>query len=97
MRLALTLVILGLCTMSCGGSSARQRTIAADRADDRHDRRVEAMTGWEKLGERWVDGRVDRDSIHVGRDIRGDVRFDFQVPRAAGDFEPDDGGGQRRL
>jgi hypothetical protein len=41
--------------------------MASERADDRHDRRVEAMTGWEKLGERWVDGRVDRDTIHVGR------------------------------
>jgi len=29
-------------------------------------------TGWRKLGDAWVNGRVDRDSIHVGRD---DGRF----------------------
>lgn len=45
---------------------------AAERRDDVHDARVEAMTGWEKLGERWVNGGADRDAIHVGRD---DGRF----------------------
>ena len=39
----------------------------AERRDDRADRRVEATTGWEKLGERWVEGKNDRDIIHVGR------------------------------
>ena len=45
---------------------------AAERRNDVHDARVEAMTGWDKLGERWVQGGVDRDVIHVGRD---DGRF----------------------
>jgi hypothetical protein len=45
---------------------------AAERRDDVHDARVEAMTGWDKLGERWIQGGVDRDVIHVGRD---DGRF----------------------
>lgn len=47
--------------VACGGAAR-----ADERRDDRRDRRVEAMTGWEKLGERWVDGKVDRDAIHVG-------------------------------
>jgi hypothetical protein len=28
---------------------------------------VAVNAGWERLGERWVNGRVDRDIIHVGR------------------------------
>jgi hypothetical protein len=36
-------------------------------ANDRHDQRVEATTGWDKLGERWVQGGVDHDAIPVGR------------------------------
>ena len=38
-----------------------------ERRDDRRDRRVEATTRWDKLGERWVDRRADRDVIVVGR------------------------------
>src|SRR5688572_5015297 len=38
-----------------------------ERRDDRRDRRIEATTGWDKLGERWVHGKADRDVIHVGR------------------------------
>src|SRR5436190_17016871 len=26
-----------------------------------------AYAGWERLGERWVNGRADRDIVHVGR------------------------------
>jgi hypothetical protein len=37
-----------------------------ERRDDRRDARVEARTGWDKLGERWVEGKVDRDVIGVG-------------------------------
>ncbi len=32
-----------------------------------HDKKVEDRTGWDKLGERMVDGKVDRDTIPVGR------------------------------
>ena len=59
-----------------GGSSMRQRRQAppqepqqaqqAEAADDRRDARVQDMTGWTKLGEKWVDGTLDRDTIVVG-------------------------------
>lgn len=38
-----------------------------ERRDDARDKKVEAATGWEKLGERTVDGKMDHDTIHVGR------------------------------
>jgi hypothetical protein len=47
-------------------------TRAAERRNDVRDAQVEAMTGWDKLGERWINGGADRDVIHVGRD---DGRF----------------------
>ena len=34
--------------------------------DDRRDAVTQDMTGWTKLGERWADGRLDRDEIVVG-------------------------------
>ncbi len=43
----------------------------AERRDDRRDKAIEDVTGWEKLGERTVSGgprRGDRDVIVVGRD-----------------------------
>lgn len=36
-----------------------------ERRDDRHDAVVEATTGWNRLGERWVDGAADHDTIMV--------------------------------
>lgn len=54
--------LLTLAIAGCGGTAYADR----ERRDDRRDRRVEALTGWTKLGERWVDGKVDRDAIHVG-------------------------------
>jgi hypothetical protein len=39
----------------------------SERRDDARDRRVEAQTNWDKLGERMVDGKSDRDGIAVGR------------------------------
>ena len=44
----------------------------AEHRDDLRDQQVEAMTGWDKLGERWVDGAADHDVIPVGR---ADGRF----------------------
>jgi hypothetical protein len=41
--------------------------VGGERHDDKNDKRVEAMTGWEKLGERTVDGKVDHDTIAVGK------------------------------
>lgn len=85
-RIALALV-LPLATLlgACGGG---QRTAVASAEthrghpaeargpegvrDDAHDRKVEQNTRWEKLGERMVDGKMDRDTIAVGRD---DGRF----------------------
>jgi hypothetical protein len=39
----------------------------AEARDDRRDARFDARSAWDKLGERWVDGRADRDVIAVGR------------------------------
>ena len=39
----------------------------AERRDDRNDRRFDRHSAWDKLGERWVDGRVDRDVVPVAR------------------------------
>lgn len=39
--------------------------LAQERRDDARDARVEDRTGWNKLGERMVDGKVDRDTIGV--------------------------------
>ena len=60
------LVVMVVLAAGCGG--ARR----AERRDDLRDRRTEALTGWNKLGERWVDGAVDRDTIQVGG---GEGRF----------------------
>ncbi|NOU31686.1 MAG: hypothetical protein HOO96_27610 [Polyangiaceae bacterium] len=75
-------LLLPLATLlgACGGG---QRTAVASAEthrghpaegvrDDAHDRKVEQSTRWEKLGERMVDGKMDRDTIAVGRD---DGRF----------------------
>lgn len=35
--------------------------------DARRDAAFDARSGWDKLGERMVDGKVDRDTIPVGR------------------------------
>mgnify|MGYP001328538819 FL=1 len=79
-RVGVLLVVAGL--VGCGGGGGgggggRQARAGGDgpraeRRDDVRDAKVEARTGWDKLGERWVDGKVDRDTIMVGRD---DGRF----------------------
>ena len=43
---------------------------AAERRDDRADARFDAHSKWDKLGERWVDGKVDHDVLPVGRQER---------------------------
>jgi hypothetical protein len=44
----------------------RPGTRAAERRNDARDAQVEATTGWNKLGERWIRGGSDRDVIQVG-------------------------------
>lgn len=64
-----------LVTGGCGGKArgrrearqeARVEARPSERVDDRRDAAVEATTDWEKLGERMVTGKADRDVIHVG-------------------------------
>lgn len=56
-----------------GPAAAERRADRRDeRRDDRRDARFDANSRWDKLGERWVEGRTDRDVIHVGR---SDGRF----------------------
>jgi hypothetical protein len=62
-RIALLLV---LASTACVVHSAPPPR-AAERADDRNDRRFDRHSQWDKLGERWVDGRVDRDIVPVAR------------------------------
>ncbi len=38
-----------------------------ERRDDRADRAFDRNSQWDKLGERWVNGRIDRDMIPVQR------------------------------
>ena len=60
--LALALASLTACVARTGPGPR-----AAERRDDRRDAAVDARSRWDKLGERWVNGRGDRDVIHVGR------------------------------
>ncbi len=62
-------LLLGACAVRARGGPG---PAGAERVDDRRDRRVEATTGWDKLGERVVQGGADRDAIQVGR---ADGRF----------------------
>ncbi len=68
--LALLALSLSLLSSACvvrstpGPNAGDRRT---ERRDDRRDARFDANSRWDKLGERWVDGRADRDIIHVGR------------------------------
>ncbi len=43
-----------------------RETRREERIDDRQDRVAEAMTGWTRLGERWVQHGADHDTIVVG-------------------------------
>ncbi len=67
LALAALALTLSACVVRSGPGPRR-----AEARDDRRDAQLDARSAWDKLGERWVDGRVDRDAIHVGR---GDGRF----------------------
>lgn len=76
-----TFGIAALCMMSavgCGGGHRHRppppppgpgpgTEMAQERRDDARDRRFEDRTGWEKVGERMVNGGVDHDVIAVTR------------------------------
>jgi hypothetical protein len=57
-----TLLLLSACVVQ-----SKPGPRAAERRDDRNDRQLDRHSAWDKLGERWVDGRVDRDVVPVGR------------------------------
>ena len=71
---------IGLGIVACGGGEPRRVNnppvekahgdhpvgAGGERRDDKGDKRIEATTGWEKLGERTVNGKADRDTITVG-------------------------------
>lgn len=50
--------------LALSGDALAQR--ARERRNDRRDRVTEATTGWNKLGERWVNGAAERDTIAAG-------------------------------
>jgi hypothetical protein len=83
MRSALALAVAGLlvgCASSPPRTSERRADLREERQDDRRDTRIEATTGWNKLGEKWVDGTNDRDVVWVGEQAGTyrKVRFDVQ-------------------
>ena len=80
MRAHLCSLVLGVVGVACGGGEPHQVNnppvetargvhpvgVGGEQRDDKNDKRVEATTGWEKLGERTVNGKADRDTIAVG-------------------------------
>jgi hypothetical protein len=61
---SIAVLVLGSLLVACGGGGGGGREA---RSPETRGAKVEANTNWEKLGERWVDGKVDRDTIAVGR------------------------------
>lgn len=59
---AIVALVMGLVV---AGADAQRGDRRRERRDDRRDAVVEATTGWTKLGERWVHGGVDHDTIAV--------------------------------
>jgi hypothetical protein len=80
LRLILLTAVLGACTVHSGPGPATRR---AEQRDDARDQHMEGMTGWEKLGERWVQGGNDHDSIHVGRKEGRFTRIQIKVEHSA--------------
>lgn len=74
MSLGRRLALVGLASLVLAPTAAlaqagrrRRQERRDERHDDARDRVAEAMTGWTRLGERWVQGRgrVDHDTIVV--------------------------------
>lgn len=63
---ALSSLVLSLSVPSLGDAQRGRRERREERRDDRRDAVTEAMTGWTRLGERWVNGGADHDTIVVG-------------------------------
>jgi hypothetical protein len=59
-------LLLALATSACVVHS-QPGPRAVERRDDRQDRRFDRHSAWDKLGERWVDGNLDRDVVAVAR------------------------------
>jgi hypothetical protein len=51
--------------------------------DKLSDRQFDRRSNWDKLGERWVEGRVDRDTIKVGKKDGAFVAFALVVEHSA--------------
>lgn len=66
---ALAAVCVLLVPLASGAQPARRRERREDRREERRDdvrdHVAEAMTGWNRLGERWVQHGVDHDTIMV--------------------------------
>ena len=81
MRTLLTSLALGLTALACGGREphhvhnppvetahgAHPVGVGGEHSEEKSDKRIEATTGWEKLGERTVNGKADHDTITVGK------------------------------
>jgi hypothetical protein len=62
----LSVVVLVLVPGVSGAQRGRRAEAREERRDDARDRVAEAMTGWTRLGERWVErGPGDHDTIAV--------------------------------
>lgn len=69
MMTAVGLLVAGIASAQPNMRAQRQerrQDRQEERQDDRRDAVTEDMTGWTKLGERWVNGAMDRDEIVVG-------------------------------
>lgn len=63
----LTLLALSACVVRTGPGPGPAPRRNSELHDNRRDAAYDANSPWDKLGQRWINGRVDRDSIHVGR------------------------------
>jgi hypothetical protein len=72
LALALSVASISLAACVARAPAPARRPGNPEARDDRRDARFDARSEWDKLGERWVDGKIDRDIIQVGRD---DGRF----------------------
>ena len=53
-----------------------------DKRDRKRDRQFDKHSDWDKLGERWVEGNVDRDTVAVGRSDGAYVALSIVVEHA---------------
>ena len=76
--LVLSAALLISALTACGGPEAKGPPadntvgphpvgVGGEKHEERDTKRVEALTGWTKLGERTVNGKADHDTIAVGK------------------------------